>query len=155
MIGMVKIDSKAATEICDEELWNRISPYNCNKSNSRLPVDWVYFAFRHNGEFIGFWIYHYLSNKNIGIHINILKQFRSDFGFLAGAMLLEYISRNLSDVETIKAEIPCCYPDVIRFSEKFGFNRESLNPKSIIKNGMATDQVILSLKTEDIKNGCS
>lgn len=142
------IDDKQATGICDGELWDRISPDGCTKENSELPPEWHYLAFNNGVRDVGFWAYHYVDDKTLGIHINILNEFRNDYGLQAGGKLISHIKDKMGWINSVIAEIPECYPDVIKFAKKFGFNQVGTNKESIVKNGVNSDQVILILEIE-------
>lgn len=153
-LSLIPISSWDATELTDDELWDRIGPDGCDKSNSHLPDDWVYLAFvsKQDG-IIGFWIYHYVNDVCINIHINVLKEHRERHAYNCGRVLLNFIKNNLPDVKKINAEIPVCYPGVIHFTKKYGFYVEGINRKSIMKNNKLTDQCLLGLTREELENG--
>tara|TARA_R110002074_G_scaffold121968_1_gene256503 strand:- start:23539 stop:24018 length:480 start_codon:yes stop_codon:yes gene_type:complete len=154
-VDMAQIDSTEATKICDDELWDRISPDGCKKCNSELPPEWNYFSFDNGHEIVGFWAYHFIGDHTLGIHINILSKFRRAYGMLAGLKLISHIKNNIKCVTTIVAEIPECYPDVIKFTEKFGFKQAGVNHQSLLKNGKNTSEIILTLNIGVKTNGRS
>lgn len=147
-LTMNRIDDKQATDICDSELWDRISPDGCTKENSELPPEWNYLSFNNGIKDVGFWAYHYIDDKTLGIHINILNEFRDDYGLQAGGKLISHIKDKMRWINSVIAEIPECYPDVIKFAKKFEFKQVGTNKESIVKNGVNADQVILILEIE-------
>jgi hypothetical protein len=78
------------------------------------------------------------------IHINIPKKYRGPDSFKMGNGLLTYLEKNCDEkFVKINAKIPVCYPDVIKFAEKNGFEKEGIDRKSYVKNKRYFDRAIM------------
>ena len=80
----------------------------------------------------------------VSIHIYTPKKNRGKASFVMGNGLLNYLIDNLDNrVAKINAKIPVLYPDVIRFAEKNGFEKEGVDRQSHMKGGKLHDRAIL------------
>lgn len=92
---------------------------------------------------IGLVFYHWKNGITLEGHIQVLKEFRHlamDFGQAA----LDWAWNN-TEAKKIIAVVPTLYPDVIKFVEKFGFEREGETKRSYEKNGVLYNQVYLGI----------
>lgn len=105
------------------------------------PSDGIYYVTDEDN--IGLVFYHWKNSICLEGHIQVLKEFRHlalDFGQAA----LDWAWNN-TKAEKIIAVIPTLYPDVIKFTEKFGFEREGELKGSYLKNGVLYNQVYLGI----------
>lgn len=79
----------------------------------------------------------------LNIHMHIPKKYRGKNSLKMGLGLIEHLieTRNKRYVK-INAKIPDLFPDVIRFAEKCGFQKEGTDRKSHIKNGKYYDRIL-------------
>ena len=123
--------------LCDHEIYDRISDDNCpDSSYFEPPMDCKYIAGYVGDELIGIMIYHYV-NERLKCHFQVLKKYRSYANQFARMALGE--AKNVS----IYAEIPTCYPEVIRFAKELGFKLVGRIKKARLKHGIWTDLEIM------------
>lgn len=95
---------------------------------------------------VGIFVVDSLGVKTIGVHIGFLKGHRK----LALGFAKDFIDLAFSgDIERVEAEIPTCWPDVIRFTEKVGFTKEGIKRAAYLKNGIMQDKQILGMTRGD------
>jgi RimJ/RimL family protein N-acetyltransferase len=92
---------------------------------------------------IGIMIYHWLNNVTLECHVQILPDYRA-YAFEFGQSVLKWAWDNTKALKIV-AQIPTIYPDVIGFSLKNGFEREGINKKSYLKNGVLCCQEYFGL----------
>jgi hypothetical protein len=77
------------------------------------------------------------------IHINIMKKHRAN-AFEIGNGLLRHLEKTCHKrFVKINAKIPVIFPDVVKYAEKNGFEKEGIDRMSYIKNGVVHDRVML------------
>ena len=103
-----------------------------------VPDDFTYIAGYNEEKMFGLCIYHSYRDSSI-IHMNILPGYRKQYGRTFGRQCLDL------GPETIYAEIPEDYQNVIRYSQSFGFKviEEST------KNGLNVNILRLTRGKED------
>lgn len=144
MITFKKISASDAAEICDEELLERVSESGDIGKDDSLK----YLAIVVNGLVIGFWVYHFKSSVCIQLHINILKKYRN-MAYEVSKVFLSQLFKNEKRCQRIECEIPECYPEVIAFSEKFGFKPECIKRNATTRNNVLMSVYLLSLLRSD------
>ena len=90
-----------------------------------------------------------LNATTLEIHAHVLPDHRHR-SLETGYAALRWILDNTQHQKVV-AEIPTCYPDVIKFTQKFGFVDEGLNRQSIRKKGRLYDQVRLGITRAEIE----
>jgi RimJ/RimL family protein N-acetyltransferase len=139
-LKLERITVGQATELLDDELMGRIS----EKGEGVLDSSHTYLGIFIDGQPIGFWVAHYTSSSTLHIHININSQYR-DYAMGAGRFFLEYIHAEYPRIERIECEVPLCYPDVVKFIQKFNFKSEGVKRQSVYRDGALQDVQMLSL----------
>jgi hypothetical protein len=91
---------------------------------------------------IGLMIYHDVGNK-VKCHIQVLPEYRKDH-----AREFARIALNFGKAKNaiVYAEIPDCYPNVLRFAEKVGFYKTGNIKDDYTKDGVTHDVIILRLR---------
>jgi hypothetical protein len=93
---------------------------------------------------IGFWTLHKHDEATLMIHANILQEHRKH-GLKAGHMVVDWFNREAPEqFDKLLAEIPTIYPDVYRFTKKFGF-MDAGTGEPITKKGETVSQYLLEL----------
>lgn len=78
------------------------------------------------------------------IHLHVPKKYRGKDSFKIGNGIIQHLADNCDKrFVKINARIPECYKDVVRFSEKCGFDQEGLDRKSYLKNGKYYNTVLI------------
>ncbi len=90
-------------------------------------------------EIIGVMVYHQETGR-LECHIQVLPEYRPQYARDFAAQALAYGKAN---GQPIFAEIPACYPNVIRFAESFGFQIIANQPDAYTKHGKASDLLTL------------
>lgn len=127
----------------DKELYERISDDFTNVDKLRLgESEW--FGFFENGDCLGLLSVHEETAVVMNIHIHIPKKNRGPRSFEIGNGLIDYVVENC-DKRFIKInlKIPVCFPDVVKFAEKCGFEREGTDMLSHFKNGEKFDKACM------------
>jgi hypothetical protein len=84
------------------------------------------------------------TNSVLNIHMHIPEKHRGKNSFLIGNGMIEFlIKHRLKRCVKLNIKIPVIYPEVVRFAEKCGFEKEGVDRKSFLKNGEIVDRVIL------------
>ena len=90
-------------------------------------------------ELIGIMVYHSKDGKLL-LHIQVLPEFRKEHARKFGRIALDYgVAKNVP----LYAEIPDAYPNVLSFTESFGFKKVDKREKVYLKNGEYSDMNIL------------
>ena len=88
--------------------------------------------------------YHEENDCVLIVHMHIPKRYRKDGSFRMGSGLLEFLENNIEEQYVkLNAKIPALYPDVVRFAEKCGFEKEGVDRKSHKKYNKYYDRVIM------------
>lgn len=142
---LARISPEAAKTITDQELFDRISSDLLDYDDWVPNPQWIYIGVFVDG-LIGFFMLHAETDSMLSVHVNILKEHRSH-GRKAVDMLIDAFNNDFDEsIRKLTARIPVIYPEVIRFTERAGFEKEGLCKKSIMKNGELVDQVIMGLQ---------
>ena len=137
--------------LIDPEIYDRIS----DDSRAKLKINtktqyWV--KMEVDDELIGVYWLQPLNRWTVNIHAQILAKYREKHAFESGKAILQWFLDN-TDYLKIVGEIPDCYPDVIKFTQKFGFQIEGCNRQSVMKNGKLIDQTLLGITRAEIEGG--
>jgi hypothetical protein len=99
----------------------------------------------------GVFIIQQLGAVEAEIHINMTQEGRKvSKEFATECLRMIWTETGL---QKLVAQIPECYPDVIRFAEKMGLKREGVNEGSYLKGGLL-NKVYLGIKRpEAVKDG--
>lgn len=81
-------------------------------------------------------------------HFQVIPEYRKTHATEFAEKAINWLWSN-TDAIKIVAEIPEMFPNVIKFGEKMGFQREGINRKSYMKNGQICDQVYMGLSRWD------
>lgn len=145
-------DYEFITELLkDDELWPRISEDGIHKSAWEAPQDSVHYllCMSEDGT-AGLFVVHPLNATALEVHINILQQFRQRHAYDCGKAFVEwFVNRAPENFHKVIAQVPVIYPEVAKFTQKFGFLDEGLNRKSIMKQGELIDQHYYGLTRSD------
>jgi hypothetical protein len=123
--------------LLEPEIYDRISDDLCPPVDKfEPPLNVVYLAGFVDAEIIGLMIYDYV-NEQLKCHLQVLKKYRAYANQFARMAFGEV--KNAS----IIAEIPTCYPEVIRFAQELGFNQVGKIEKARLKHGSWYDLNIM------------
>jgi hypothetical protein len=86
------------------------------------------------------------------IHAHVLPTQRQKSKDIA-KVILKFFFDNFSQAEKLTALIPICYPNVIAFSEAFGFSLEGINRQSYLHQGQLIDQLYLGATKAEVLHG--
>ena len=136
--------------LLDEELFERFTEDGIVYSGYAVP-DGLYLGIFKDDNIIGFWALDSETSSTIGIHCNVLKKYR-EHSMEVGTYFVDYIFRTYENIHKLNAKIAVIYPDVYKFTKKFGFKDEGLDRLSFAKNESLHDRHILGLTREDYKN---
>ena len=152
MIASRTYDTKLVRSILlDPEINARVT----DDSNAKLKINtkkqcWV--KMEVDGELIGVWCLHPLNRWTVRIHAHVLAEYRDKHAMDTCRAILQWFLDNC-DYLKIVAEIPDCYPDVIKFAQKNGFQIEGCNRESVMKSGKLIDQTLLGITRAEIEGG--
>jgi len=139
----------------DEELWERVSEDSSTKESFIIkenPYFWWIGCYNENSVLVGFFWLHHINDVCLQIHAHVKKEYRKDYAYECGKGVIEYfVNKMPKNYQKLVAEIPVIYPDVIKFTEKFGFVFEGVNKLSCRKNKKVIDQNRYGLIRSDIK----
>jgi len=141
-------------EINDVHLINEVlchpEIYGCISSDGSVPADEFrpplspkiqYVAGFVDGAIIGLMIYHDKVDK-VKCHIQVLPEYRKEYAKEFARMALNF---GKAKNAIIYAEVPECYPNVLKFSKEFGFTETGKIENDYIKGGKHHDVIILGL----------
>lgn len=140
LMELIAITHREAGAIIDNELMGRIS-----ELDGSLNPEHQYLGISTDDGLIGFWAAHYTSGTTLHIHINIIERFRNDYALDSGWFFLEHIFNTIPELVRVECEIPSCYIDVIKFTQKFGFKIEGIKRNAITRNEQLQDVQMLGL----------
>jgi hypothetical protein len=127
--------------LLDDEMFGRITESGTNKKDIQIDISDsnYYAALFYNETLLGIALLHPESITTGIIHMHILKQHRKQHAEHCGMLCLKM----MLDTNHIKfnAQIPQCYIDVCKFTEKMGFVKEGINRSSVFKNGTIMDTI--------------
>jgi len=137
---LISITHKEASAIMDNELVNRIS-----EGDGSLDPEYQYLGIDTDEGLIGFWVVHYTSLTTLCIHINIIDRFRDEYALESGWFFLDHVFGSIPDLIRVECEIPSCYIDVLKFTQKFGFKVEGIKRNAVTRDKKLQDVQILGL----------
>ncbi len=106
------------------------------------PMDAEYIGGYVGCDIIGIMVYHTYKD-GFECHIQVLPEYRKEYAREFAQMALEIgKAKNAS----IYAEIPDCYPNVLKFAKSFGFNETGSIEDGYTRNGMTCDVTTLRLE---------
>ena len=123
-------------------------------SHAQLDIDvdaesWVKMVV--DDEIIGVYCLHPLNRWTLQIHAHVLAQYRDKHALDTGKAILKWFLEH-TDYLKIVAEIPVCFPDVLKFTQKFGFKVEGCNRQSLMKDNKLIDQVWLGITRDEVES---
>jgi RimJ/RimL family protein N-acetyltransferase len=126
-----------------EELWGKISESSQKPEELVIPIDdlihWVG-LYNVTDVLVGIFALHPQTITTCVTHINILEEYRRAYGLPVGLAVLNYMLYS-TDYNKFNAEIAVIYPNVLKYTEYFGYKQEGVNRKSINKNNELIDQI--------------
>lgn len=128
--------------LCDPWIYNRITEDGSPSIDDYEPIindDIVYLT---DEEETGIVIVHPVNAITQEIHVQVLN--RDKAKEFVGACF-EWIWSNTDTIKVI-AQIPEMYPDVYKFAEKIGMEREGENKGSYLKNGSISSQFYYGIR---------
>jgi len=130
---------KIKSVLCDEWIYNRISEDGTPSAEEyEPPTDAVYLT---DNDLSGVMIFHPINAATFEIHVQMLDKSKAmEFG----RSCIKWMWSN-SEAIKIVAQIPEIYPDVCRFAEKNGFEKEGVNRSSYLKGGKVYSQIYYGL----------
>lgn len=146
--------------LMDPDIFGRIT----DDSHARLEIDpqkecWVAMklgtatdrnVFAPHSDIAGVYCLHSLNAWTMQIHAHVLPQFREEYAMATGRAILKWFLEHTEYLKVV-AEIPTCFPDVLKFTKKFGFKEEGCNRQSLMKDGELVDQVWLGITRSEIE----
>ena len=135
---------KIKSVLCDEWIYNRISEDGTPTAQEYEPTtDALYLI---DDDLSGVMIFHPINAVTFETHIQVLNR----------SVAMEFCSSCIewfwgkSYAKKIIAQIPEIYPDVCRFAEKQGFEREGINRASYLKDGNLHSQIYYGLVKPEV-----
>ena len=130
---------KIKTVLCDEWIYNRISEDGTPPPEEYEPPTQALYLI--DDDLSGVMIFHPLNAITFEMHIQMLnKEVAMEF---CQSCIKWFWDKSYA--KKIIAQIPEIYPDVCRFAEKNGFEREGINRASYLKDGKIHSQVYYGL----------
>lgn len=130
---------KIKSVLCDEWIYDRISEDGTPSAEEYEPTtNAVYLT---DDDLSGVMIFHPINGATFETHIQMLDKSKA-MEFCQSC--IEWIWNN-SEAIKIVAQIPEIYPDVCRFAEKSGFEKEGVNRASYLKGGKVHSQIYYGL----------
>lgn len=104
----------------------------------------------HGADVAGLYNMHEVNSATLEIHAQILPEFRDCAKESARKVLQWVLDYSPDKYQKLIATIPVIYPNVIKFTENAGFQREGVNRLSYRKHGELHDQVMLGITRDEI-----
>lgn len=105
-----------------------------------------------DGENIGVYNVHAHNSTTIEVHAHVLPEFRQKHSHETGDLVLKWIlEEGPEQYQKVIAQIPECYPNVIKFTMAHGFKKEGVNRQSDIVDGILCDQILLGITRSEIE----
>jgi hypothetical protein len=139
-------DQDIETVLKHPEIWGRVS------SDITVPADeWainrfgLYLGGYVDDDVVAVMVFHEVADKVGQCHIHTLPEVRKQYAsqFAEGAFEWYW---TYFDHDSLIAEIPTLYPDVIGFAKKFGFKEVGVGRTQFLKSGQLYDKVVLKLE---------
>ena len=108
-----------------------------------------YVGLYHGETYIGMFRVHQLTSVLWQVHAFMLPDQRKHSD-AAGEQFKKWALENLPDAKKFIVNVPECFPNVIDFVKRIGFEEQGYNSDSYMKNGL-TGTYQLGMKTEDMK----
>lgn len=136
----------------DDEMWARCSDDFTPKIDETLTsMHGLWLVCIVDGDRFGLASVHSSYNSAVGVHIYIPKCNRGKSSINVGKEVLNWIVENSGDsICKINTQIPEIYKDVVGFASRLGFNREGVDSKSVIKNGLALDKICMGISFSEV-----
>lgn len=130
---------KIKAVLCDEWIYNRISEDGTpNVEDYEPTTDALYLI---DDDLSGVMIFHPINAITFEMHIQMLDKSKAmEFGHSC----IEWFW-DKSYATKLVAQIPEIYPDVCKFAEKHGFEKEGINRASYLKDGNLHSQIYYGL----------
>lgn len=129
--------------LCHPEIYERINGDGSPKREDfEPPLDIQYIAGYVDSDIIGLMIYHTV-NGRIECHLQVLPEYRQKYARKFARMAFSFGEAKNA---TIFAEIPECYPEVIRFAKDLNFRKFGTIIEGRSKGGILYDVEILRLE---------
>ncbi len=123
------------------EIWDCISEDGVDKFNYQLPrKDAFFITTWYNSAIAGIMIC-YKHKDFFKVHIQIKPEFRKGFSKRIASQSLELLGKITNN--PLICEIPLIFPNVIKFSESFGFKEKEVIKKNWTKLGVKWDSIVL------------
>lgn len=97
---------------------------------------------------VGCFILHQNGSSDWWCHVQVLPQYRQDYAYNFGRAVLSFAFDNIPHCQKLLAQIPTKYPNVLKFAQRMGFEKEGINRHSYLKGGKWFDQYYLGLRRE-------
>ncbi len=127
------------------EIYDTIADDSCpSAENFKAPIDCdhKYIGGYLEGEIIAVMVYHkYLEGNKC--HIQVLPKFREDYAVYFGQQSLLFRGN-----DTLYAEIPSLYENVLAFAKRFGFELLETKSNVYVKNKQSYDTNVMRLRNE-------
>ena len=138
-INPITDKAKIRSVLCDEWVYSRISEDGAATIDEYdPPMSALYLT---DDNLSGLMIFHPINAASYETHIQMIDKTKAmEFG----QSCLKWFWKH-SEAIKIVAQIPEIYPDVCRFAEKNGFEKEGINRASYLKNGGVFNQIYYGL----------
>jgi hypothetical protein len=113
-------------------MWDDISEDNAPPYRPDL-IDEFYVGVYADEEYIGMYRFHPHTSVLWEGHAFILKR---EHSVGSGDAIKKWIVENLEGAKKVIANVPECFPNVVGFLKKMGFNEQGYNSDSYTKNGI-------------------
>lgn len=123
--------------LCHPDVYERINDDHCPPSERFTPPDWARYIAGYAPEIIGVMIFH---GSPVKCHIGVLPEHKGK------AFLFAKRAIQASGYQSLYAEIPNCYQNVIEFSKYLGFKQGETKPDDFLKNGELFDVTVMRLE---------
>jgi len=119
--------------LCHPEIYLCIAGDSSPPANEFvIPLQGItYYGCYVEGEIIGLVLYH-VDNERLFGHFQVLPKYREKY---AAKFAIKTLNEQLKKHGSVYAEIPVCYPNVLRFVLGFGFKEIESSDKPYIKDG--------------------
>jgi len=131
--------------LCDEWIFDRISEDGVAVDNYSVDINDAIIYLTDN-DLTGLFIIHPVNGITQECHTQVLNREKA-FEFTKSC--IDWVWENTGTMKLV-AQIPEIYPDVCRFAEKQGFEREGVNKMSYLKNGEIHSQYYYGLARPEV-----
>ena len=127
------------------ELWDEIAEDNAPPYVPDI-INEYYVGIYHKETYVGMYRFHQLNSVLWEGHVFMLDRKHS---FEAAEAIKKWIVDNLVDAKKIIVNVPECFPNVVAFVKKIGFEEQGYNSDSYTKDGII-GMYQLGMKVEDM-----